>query len=158
MNEDVMWITQLVVDQEHRGKGYASTLLRFLVTSCNPEVVGVASSHPHAILALKKASTSIFDGNFIQTHLRHILDICNVPYLIDRHLVGSLFQQNQQPDNQCRLQIDTGFYTDHTEPLKALSKLPVDVEWPLGPLLEGHEFVVIFLVGSNRKKDYIDST
>ena len=81
MSQEVMWITQLVVHQEHCGKGHASTLLRFLITSCNPEIVGVASSHPHAILALKKASTSLFDENFVRTHLRRILDICNVPYL-----------------------------------------------------------------------------
>ena len=155
MSKEIMWITQLVVHQEHCGKGHASTLLRFLITSCNPEIVGVASSHPHAILALKKASTSLFDENFVRTHLRRILDICNIPYLINRPLVGSLLQQSQQSENECRLQIDTGFYTDHTEPLEALSKLPVDVEWPLGPLLEGHEFVIVFSVGSNRKKTTI---
>ncbi len=57
----VMWIAQLVVHHDHRGQGHASILPRFLITSCNPIVVGVASSHPHGILALKKASMSLFD-------------------------------------------------------------------------------------------------
>lgn len=149
-----MWITQLVVHRDHRGKGHASTLLRLLITSQNPVIVGVASSHPHAILALKKASMSLFDENFIRTHITRIINLCNIPYLIDKPLIGSLFQQIRQPGDDVRLQINTEFYIDHAEPLEALSNLPVDVEWSLGSLLEGCEFIVVFSVGSSRKKNY----
>jgi hypothetical protein len=146
-----MWVTQLVVHHDHRGKGYASTLLRHLITLYRPLVVGIASSHPHAILALKKASRALFDEDFIRTHLPRIIDLCNIPYLVGKPLVGSLLQNNLPPEP--RLQINTGFHTDHTEPLQALSKLPVDVDWPLGTLLEGHEFAVVFLVGSSRRSN-----
>ena len=150
----VMWITQLVVHHDHRGKGHASTLLRLLIALRNPVVVGVASSHPHRILALKNASTSVFDEDFIKRHVARITNICNIKYLIDKPLVGTLFQQAPQlHEGQPRVQINTEFHTDHAEPLDALTKLPIDVEWPLGPLLEGHEYIVVFRVGSNRKKD-----
>jgi hypothetical protein len=146
-----MWITQLVVHHDHRGKGHASALLRFLIESGKPVVVGVASSHPHAVLALKKSSKAIFDEDFIRNNLRQIITLFKIPYLVDKPLIGSLFQQTS--DDGPRLQIDTGFYTDHTEPLEALSKLPADVNWPLGQLLDGHEFVVVFSVESNRVKN-----
>ena len=150
----VMWITQLVVHHDHRGKGHASTLLRLLIALCNSVVIGVASSHPHRILALKNASTSVFDEDFIKRHVARITNICNIKYLIDKPLVGTLFQQAPQlHEGQPRVQINTEFHTDHAEPLDALTKLPIDVEWPLGPLLEGHEYIVVFRVRSNRKKD-----
>jgi len=137
---DIMWITQLVVHHDHRGKGHASALLRFLIESGNPSIVGVASSHPHAVLALKNASKALFDEDFIHNNLHQIITLCGIPYLIAKPLVASLLQQTPNSDEGPRLQIDTGFYTDHTEPLAALSRLPVGLNWPLGPLLEGHEF------------------
>lgn len=85
-------------------------------------------------------STSVFDEDFIKRHVARITNICNIKYLIDKPLVGTLFQQVPQlhEGQQARVQINTEFYTDHAEPLDALTKLPIDVEWPLGPLLEGH--------------------
>jgi hypothetical protein len=150
-----MWITQLVVHRDHRGKGHASTLLRLLIALHNPLVVGVASSHPHGILALKKASMSLFDEEFIKIHVERLTKICNIKYLLNKPLVGTLFQPTDSglQEEQPRVQINTAFYTDHTEPLDALTKLPRDVEWPLGPLLEGHEFVVVFHVRSNRMRN-----
>ena len=51
--------------------------------------------------------------------------------------------------------INTEFYTDHAEHLEALSNLSIDVKWPLWPLVEGHEFIVLFSVRrSTKKEDY----
>ena len=148
-----MWITQLVVHHDHRGQGYASTLLRALIISQNPLVVGVASSHPHGILALKRASRSLFDENFIKTYVTHIYTICNITYLIDKPLVGSMFQTIPHVDESTpKALINSEFHIDHREPLDALTSLPLDVQWPLGPLLEGHEFIVMFEVGTNRRR------
>jgi Acetyltransferase (GNAT) family len=149
----VMWITQLVVHHDHRGLGYASTLLRALITSRNPLVVGVASSHPHGILALKRASKSLFDEDFIKAHVRDIYTLCNITYLADKSLVGSMFGTIPHVDkNTPKALINSEFHTDHREPLEALVSLPVDVHWPLGPLLDGHEFIVAFEVGTSRKR------
>ena len=148
-----MWITQLVVHHDHRGQGYASTLLRALITSQNPFVVGVASSHPHGILALKRASRSLFDEDFIKAHVTRIYTICNIAYLADKPLVGSMFGTIPHVDKTTpKALINSDFHTDHREALEALINLPLDVQWPLGPLLEGHEFIVVFEVGTSRKR------
>lgn len=55
----VCWITQLVVDQYHRGKGLASGLLRTLKQD-HDDIYGVMSSHPAACLAAAKAFGSKF--------------------------------------------------------------------------------------------------
>ena len=147
----VLWITQLVVHREYRGQGYASNLLRALVLSQNPVIVGIASSHPHGIIALKKASMAIMDKKFIR-NIRRILTLCNVEYLVNKPLVGNLLRSLPLPRmGYPRLQVNTEFHIDHTEPLSALASLPLDVKWQLGPLLDGHEFIVIFRVGSNRR-------
>jgi hypothetical protein len=148
-----MWVTQLVVHHDHRGQGYASMLLRALITSQNPLVVGVASSHPHGIIALKRASRSLFDGDFIKAHVARIYTLCNITYLADKPLVGSMFGTIPHIDKTTpKALINSEFHIDHDEPLEALISLPLDVQWPLGPLLEGHEFIVLFEVGTNRKR------
>jgi hypothetical protein len=148
-----MWISQLVVHHDHRGQGYASTLLRALINSQNPLAVGIASSHPHGILALKRAARSLFDQDFIKAHVTHILGICNVTYLANKSLVGTVFQTIPNIDERTpKALINSEFHIDHREPLEALSNLPIDVQWPLGPLLEGHEFIVVFEVGKNRRE------
>lgn len=153
-----MWVTQLVVHHDHRGQGYASMLLRALITSQNPVVVGVASSHPHGILALKYASRSLFDEGFIKAHVTRLYTICNIAYLADKPLVGSMFGTIPHVDKTTpKALINTEFHTDHHGPLEALISLPLDVEWPLGPLLEGHEFIVVFEAGKNRKRTSGDS-
>lgn len=53
----VCWITQLVVDRHHRGKGFATSLLRILRTD-HDTIYGVMSSHPAACLAAVKAFDS----------------------------------------------------------------------------------------------------
>lgn len=38
---------------------------------------------------------------------------------------------------------DTRFPVDHEEPLEALTWVREIIEWPLGELLDGHEFIMI---------------
>jgi hypothetical protein len=40
--------------------------------------------------------------------------------------------------------VDTGFFVDHNEPLEALAWVREGMDWPLGELLDGHEFLVVF--------------
>lgn len=148
----VMWIIQLVVHSQHRGKGYASDLLRTLITSENPVAVGIASSHPHGILALKRASMSTFNKEFIRQNVARVFTLCNIQYLLGKSLVGSWFEPTvEHKERQAVAQVNSEFYIDHAVPLEALESLQVDVQWPLGPLLEGHEFIVVFSVGSSRR-------
>ena len=139
----IMWITQLVVHRRERGKRIASRMLQGLIKVCQPDIAGVASSHPHGILALRRAARSTIDLGFIKRNLQTVLSRCEIEYLMSKPLVGALFDKDV--GRGAIAQIDTGFLTDHEEPLRALENLK---EWPLGRLLEGHEFVVIYKVGS----------
>jgi hypothetical protein len=96
---------------------------------------------------------STFDKDFIRQNVARVYTLCNIEYLIGKSLVGSVFEPNlEYSEGQAVAQVNSEFYTDHTGPLEALANLPVDVQWPLGPLLEGHEFVLVFCVGSSRKR------
>ena len=65
-----------------------------------------------------------------------------IGYVKDAKLRGSVFS----PDDNSGLVscVDSGFFVDHTEPLEALAWVREWMEWPLGELLDGHEFVLIF--------------
>ena len=40
--------------------------------------------------------------------------------------------------------VDTNFFVDHAEPLKALNRVREGgLDWPLGELLDGHEFLLM---------------
>ena len=153
-----MWVTQLVVHHSHRGNGYASTLLRFLIVSVKPTIVGIASSHPHAILAVQSASKAVFDPKLMRSKLLDIITACNIPYLVDKPLIGNMLADTDTNTTGLNLQIDSGFYTDHSDPLEALNSLQDEVNWPLGPLLDGHEFIAIFAVGSRRDTPRIQAS
>ena len=86
-----MWITQLVVHYHYRHRGIARTILTELIKAKDPKVICIASSHPHRILALQKASVSSFDLDFIQKYITHAFTTCNVEYLMGKTLVGKLF-------------------------------------------------------------------
>ena len=39
--------------------------------------------------------------------------------------------------------VNTNFFVDHTEPLEALASVKENMDWPLGELTDGHEFLLI---------------
>ena len=129
----------------HRHRGIARSILNELIEAKDPKAVGIASSHPHGILALQKATISSFDLDFIKKYVRHAFTTCNIEYLIGKNLVGKLF--GNESDETVAL-VDSEFYIDHTKPVQALANLPSYIYWPLGKLLEGHEFVALFSVSS----------
>jgi hypothetical protein len=43
--------------------------------------------------------------------------------------------------------VDTLYFVEHEEPLKVLAWVRESMAWPLGELLEGHEFLLILQVG-----------
>src|SRR5437016_5793346 len=70
-----------------------------------------------------------------------IMKASPVGYVRDSKLRGKLFN----PDDTSGLvsSVDTGFYVDHEEPLEALAWVRESMEWPLGELMDGHEFILI---------------
>jgi hypothetical protein len=64
-----------------------------------------------------------------------------VGYVRDAKLRGRLFESKDT--SGLVSSVDTGFFVDHEEPLEALAWVRESIEWPLGELLDGHEFVLI---------------
>ncbi|GJJ10125.1 hypothetical protein Clacol_004351 [Clathrus columnatus] len=137
-----------VVSSEWRQKGIAAILIRMLPGSdfkCNS--MGLASSHPGACLALaKRAHISIrkLNLNYIQTNAQKILNTSIVNYLKDTSVLrGKLFQADLVEGVVSS--VFTFFYVDHKEPLAVLRTWEElhDMKWPLGDLLEGHEYFCV---------------
>jgi hypothetical protein len=64
-----------------------------------------------------------------------------IDYVQSARLQGSLFH----PADSSGLVscVDTGFFVDHEEPLEALRWVKENMDWPLGELLDGHEFIMV---------------
>ncbi len=154
LNGNGVWITQLVVSSSYRGQGVAGTLISMAKNSIEDVVVvGLASSHPYAVIALSNACNCIpIDLKFIADHAEDLIRACNVPYLSHAQLVGSIFNtqpllvvdNNQQPVSL----VKTDFFVDHKEILTVLKH--IRKKWILGPLLDGHEFFVVLPTTSVR--------
>ncbi len=72
---------------------------------------------------------------------RRIMSSSPIGYIKNATPRGSLFEPNVTDGTiSC---VDTGFFVDHEEPLEALRRVREDTDWPLGELLEGHEFLLI---------------
>ena len=64
-----------------------------------------------------------------------------VGYIKDAKLRGHVFSPGDTSGLvSC---VDTGFFVDHAEPLEALELVREELDWPLGELLDGHEFLLI---------------
>jgi hypothetical protein len=147
LNGNAVWITQLVVSSSHQGRGIAGTLLSMAKNNVEDVVViGLVSSHPYAVMALSNASNRIpIQLKFIADHAKDVIQACNIPYLSHTQVVGSIFDKqflsavdiNQQPVSL----VKTDFFVDHKEILVILKD--IHKQWTLGPLLDGHEFLVV---------------
>lgn len=126
----VVWITQLVVHSDHRGKQIAQTLLHSaLGTEC--DCAGLVSSHPHAVLALEKAMGAKCCPIMIKAYAEVVLSTSGIGYLQDKPIIVD--------GTHCV--VNTDFPVDHAEPLAALATL--GCPWHLGDLPDAHEFLAI---------------
>ena len=158
-NKTVCWITQLVVHQDFRERGLATSLLNQLRQE-RDDVYGLMSSHPAACLAAAKAygskcippsvvhptlnitgSINTVRLDFIKEHAEDIMKESPIRYVKDAKLRGSLF--NPEDASGLVSSVDTGFWVDHTEPLEALTWAREKMDWPLGELIDGHEFLLV---------------
>ncbi|KAH8729124.1 hypothetical protein GQ44DRAFT_823846 [Phaeosphaeriaceae sp. PMI808] len=142
----ICWITQLVVHQDYRERGLAVGLLNEIRMD-GDDVYGVMSSHPAACLAAAKAFGSSINTvrlDYTKEHAGAIIEASPVGYVQSAKLRGTLFNPDDTSGVVCA--VDTGFFVDHEEPLEALDWVRKCMEWPLGDLLDGHEFVLIIPV------------
>ncbi len=87
------------------------------------------------------------DLDFIRHNAPGMFSATTVDYLRNAQLRGSLFEE--QPVAGTVSSIDAKFYVDRGEPLAALkAHIASSGSWPLGELLEGHEFLIVVKVSS----------
>lgn len=90
-------------------------------------------------------SLADIDLEFIKEHSKAITDGSPVRYVKEAMLHGSLWGEVDDGSVSCA---NTEFYVSHKEPDDALKQIQESGEtWPLGALLEGHEFSVVVNVG-----------
>ncbi|KAI9653329.1 MAG: hypothetical protein M1829_001314 [Trizodia sp. TS-e1964] len=153
----ICWITQLVVHCNYRERGLASGLLNAIKLD-GDNLFGLMSSHPAACLAASKSFGSSINTaslEFMKENAESIMQASPVRYVREAKLRGALFN----PDDTSGLVsgADTGFFVDHEEPLEALAWVRESMEWPLGELLDGHEFILI-LQAKRRRRSRSSST
>lgn len=69
------------------------------------------------------------------------MKVSPIGYVANAKLCGTLF--NNEDTSGMISGVNTGFYVDHEEPFEALQWLRQSMEWPLGDLLDGHEFLLV---------------
>ncbi|KAF8921101.1 hypothetical protein CPB85DRAFT_1487079 [Mucidula mucida] len=139
----------LVVSADHRRKGIATYLIRSLRGGGGFNVFGLVSSHPAACIALSAVGAShwitTIDIPFIRENAASILETTPVEYLRTAKLVGTAFDKESTSLNTVSSAL-TNFFVDHEEPLRALTEFREKYgrdAWPLGDLLDGHEYMII---------------
>jgi hypothetical protein len=83
------------------------------------------------------------DLAFIKSNAIKVLGSTPIDYLKSPQLRGTLFEEDPV-DPAAISSIFTEFYVDHHEPLGVLAEY--ESIWPLGALLDGHEFFVLVKV------------
>ena len=79
--------------------------------------------------------------DFIRDNAKAVIEGSPVSYVQKAELRGNLFDpQDISGAVSC---VDTVFFVDHTEPLEVLGSVQKRLDWPLGGLLDGHEFLLI---------------
>ncbi|MCJ1422368.1 hypothetical protein MMC29_000248 [Sticta canariensis] len=139
----VCWITQLVVHRSYRERGLARGLLD-QINRDGSDIYGVMSSHPAACLAAARAFGNSIDKlslDFMKAYAESIMKASPVEYVRNAKLAGSLFDPEDTTGRVCC--VDSGFFVDHGEPLEALTWVRDTMEWPMGDLFDGHEFLLI---------------
>ena len=169
------WVTQLVVHRAYRERGLATGLLNELRQE-DDSIYGIMSSHPAACVAAIKA----FGGKrtlhvytmsliikiigimnsakleFIREHAQEIMAASPISYVKDARSCGRLFNPDDLGDIvSC---VDTRFFIDHTEPLKALTWVKESMDWHLGELNNGHEFLLILEARRHTRSRFCSSS
>ncbi len=139
---NLIWITQLVVRESFRSQKIAQNLIRKAAVHHHCMGGAIASTHPHAILALERAMGSKSNPILIAQLAEQIVADCGVPYM--KKDDGSIVPFTC---DGVESHVNTDFDVNHEEPMTALDALP-EGKWNLGSYLPArHEFLsIVFMV------------
>lgn len=79
--------------------------------------------------------------DFVRKNAAAVMESSPIAYVRDAELSGSLF--SDAASGGMVSGVDTHFLVDHEEPLEALRQVREVWQWPLGELLDGHEYLLI---------------
>lgn len=89
--------------------------------------------------------------DFARNNAADILAASPVSYIQKATPAGTIFEKN---GGDLRCGADTGFHVDQSEAKEAVSELEMRDEWPLGDLIDGHEYLLLF-DGKRRRRSYV---
>ena len=122
-----VWITQLVVHSDFRGRGVATTMLH-MALGLDWQLACIVSSHPYAIRGFEHAAGL----RAVRDPL--VMEACPVPYLKGKRAVVDEHQSV----------VDTEFPISHAEIEPVLCAEVLAGKWRLGNALpKGHEFLAV---------------
>lgn len=130
----IAWVTQLVVDEDHRRQDVAKRLLFSIWKFTDHVAWGILSANPYAIRALEKATRRRCSPKRIKIDVNQLMRVGRkqVSYITPTTTV-------QVTDEAST--IDTQFFLDHSTLPQMLGKVTApDNPWTLGPLEEGWEW------------------
>ncbi|TQV94671.1 ankyrin repeat-containing protein [Cordyceps javanica] len=139
----VCWVTQLVVRKEYRKRGLAGGLLTAL-REHSDDIFGIMSSHP-AASSIEKVSL-----DFITKNALGVMQVSPITYIRDAKLCGTIFDGNDSTGLVSG--VNTSFFVDHEEPLNALEIIRESLQWPLGDLPDGYEYLLIVPAKARRSR------
>lgn len=79
--------------------------------------------------------------DFSRDNAEAIMKESPISYVKEAEIHGSLFDSEDK--SGAISSVYTKFFVEHTEPLKVLAKVREELDWPLGELLDGHEFLLV---------------
>lgn len=87
---------------------------------------------------------------FIAQHAQGIMEASPIEYIRQAKLRGSLFDSTDSTGLVSG--VDSSFFVDHSEPLEALQAVRDELEWPLGDLPDGHEYLLVIPAKQRRSR------
>ena len=130
----VSWVTQLVVDEEHRHSDVGKTLLFTIWQFTDHFAWGLITASPYAIRALEKATRRRCSPARIAEHRDAITSL-------GTHVVPYVESSTPTIITSSESRIDTSFFLDHSGLQEMLLRAQgVNKPWSMGPLQEGWEW------------------
>ena len=126
---NVSWITQLCVNSSHRSCGIGSTLCRWSWDITSDFACGLASSHPHAVRALERATQRRCNPELTLQHAQSLVEASAIPYLQGCAIAST---------GACT--INTSYFVDHADVNRLAAAAP---DWRLGALAGGEEYLAV---------------
>lgn len=134
--QECVWISQLVVDSNHRNKGIAKKL----ITGCLPcNYLCIASSNPYGILGASTVTGQKIDPKVTFPVIQQLIKHCGIFY------ISNLSKDDIKCDRNVSV-LNTDFDICRSEVDTIIDQQIKNGRWTLGTLPRGHEYVAVFHV------------